>query len=97
MPLTNPRQALVTSKFWHDEGRPTASCTDTAVAGSRYWRLTEVLTMSPKDAGSTPLSEIAFSAAIAAPSTKETPSGHQRRARIPASRSRSPGRSPTRA
>ncbi len=35
MPLTKPRQALVTSKFWHDVGSPSPWCTETAVDGSR--------------------------------------------------------------
>jgi hypothetical protein len=96
MPLTKPRQALVTSKFWHEGGSPSAWCTATAVDGSRCLRLTDVFTISPMSAGSTPLSLMAFAPAVAAPSTKVTPSAHQRRSRIPASRSSSPGRSPTR-
>src|SRR3954468_24531901 len=70
MPLTKPRQAFVTSKFWHDRGRPNAWCTATAVEGSRYLRLTEVLIMTPIPVGSTPLSLIALAPAMAAPSTK---------------------------
>ena len=73
MPLTKPRQALVTSKFWHELGRPSAWCTATAVDGSRWARLTEVLTIRPMSPGLTPASAIAFAPAIAAPSAKVVP------------------------
>src|SRR4051812_23020780 len=96
MPLTKPRQAFVMSKFWQDDGSPIAWWTPTAVDGSRCARLTEVLTMSPIRAGSTPASATAFDPAMAAPSAYPTPSDHHRRSRMPASRSSRPGRSPTR-
>src|SRR4051794_40648574 len=96
MPLTKPRQAFVMSKFWQDDGSPIAWWTPTAVDGSRCARLTEVLTMSPIRAGSTPASASAFDPAMAAPSAYPTPSDHHRRSRMPASRSSRPGRSPTR-
>ena len=86
----------MTSKFWHELGRPRAWCTAVAVAGSRCCRLTEVLIMMPMSAGSMPLSLIALAPAMAAPSTNVTPAGHQRRSRMPTSRSSRPGRSRTR-
>ena len=96
MPLRKPRQALAMSKLGQELGRPSAWCTPEAVDGSRYSRLTEVLTSSPISAGSIPLSLIALAPAIAAPSTKVQPSDHQRRSRMPARRSSKPGRRPTR-
>src|SRR4051794_38684096 len=96
MPLTKPRQALDTSKLMHGVGRPIAWCTPTAVDGSRWARLTEVLISSPTLDGSMPDSASALPPAMAAPSAKVTPSAHQRRSKIPASRSISPGRRRTR-
>jgi hypothetical protein len=40
MPLTKPRQALVTSKFRQVAGRPSAWWTAEAVEGSSHRRLT---------------------------------------------------------
>src|SRR4051812_18874750 len=94
MPFTKPRQALVRSKFWQELGSASPLWMAVAVAGSRYRRLTEVLTIRPMSAGATPHPLIALLAAVAPPSTNRTPSGHPRRPPMPAGRPPSPRRGP---
>ena len=64
--------------------------------GSRWARETEVLIIRPIRSASTPASARALAPAVAAPSVKLTPSGHQRRSWMPASRDSIPGLRPTR-
>ncbi len=83
MPLTKPRHALVTSKFWHEGGIPRASWMKTAVDGSSHSRLREVLTIRPTSAESTPLALRAAWPAAIAPSMKDWPSAQRRRSWMP--------------
>ncbi len=78
MPLTKPRQALVTSKFWQDGGSPRASWITTAVDGSSQRRLSEVLTIRPTSASGTPAASSAACPAATAPSMKDSVSDHRR-------------------
>ena len=76
---------------------PSAWCTATAVDGSRWARRHRRVDDAARPArGRRPASASALAPAIAAPSANVTPSAHQRRSRIPASLSSSPGRSRSR-
>ena len=88
MPLTNPRQALATSKLMAELGSPRPWWRRTATDGSRCLRVTEVLMRRPTSEGSTPASASARRPAETVASSDDSSEAQLRRSITPATRSR---------